>query len=137
MTAKKLSPEEAKELFARFDANKSGTLTLSEIQTAVLSVFPNLKANKQVIFQAYRDADTSGDHVVQFNEFERLIDRLQYYNVIYEIFHDLDKDENKSIDFEEFKKGYLKLLEKYSEAKLREEFNKIDKDHGGRIRFEE
>ncbi|KAF0411904.1 EF-hand [Gigaspora margarita] len=78
-----------------------------------------------------------GDHVVQFNEFERLIDRLQYYNVIYEIFHDLDKDENKSIDFEEFKKGYLKLLEKFSEAKLREEFNKIDKDHGGRIRFEE
>ncbi|CAG8597894.1 8291_t:CDS:2 [Dentiscutata erythropus] len=134
----KLSEEEIEKLFKKFDANGNGILSLSEIQTAVISTYPQYKENKPAIMRAYKAADASKDGYVQLEEFGRLIDLLHYYNELYEIFQKLDVDHDKRITFEEFKKGHkLIKLQGLSDEELKEEFTKIDTNNGGLILFDE
>ncbi|CAG8731635.1 16632_t:CDS:1, partial [Gigaspora rosea] len=46
------------------------------------------------------------DGLIQLNEFDRLIELLYYYDEVYHIFQQLDKNKDESISFEEFKKGH-------------------------------
>ncbi|CAG8583402.1 28424_t:CDS:2, partial [Dentiscutata erythropus] len=125
-------------IFNQFDINGNGLLSLSEIQTAVITNLPEYKDNKPAILRAYKAADVSKDGYVQREEFGRLLDLLFYYKELHEIFKSLDVDHDRRITFEEFKKGHkLILLEGYSDEKLKEEFDSIDKNKGGLILFDE
>ena len=78
------------------------------------------------------------DGFIDAKEFERLIDLLHYYNELYKIFKQLDKNSDKRISFAEFKKGHeLVGLHGLSNAELKEEFNEIDTNQGEFILFDE
>ena len=75
---------------------------------------------------------------VEFKEFRRLIELLYYYNELSDLFRQLDTDRDKRISFSEFKKGH-ELIGQFNTHgnHLREEFDRIDTNHGGFILFDE
>ncbi|CAG8792552.1 887_t:CDS:2, partial [Dentiscutata erythropus] len=136
--ADKLSKEEIKKLFNTFDTNGNGKLSYSEIESAVLGAYPQFNSKKKVIMRAYKEADASKNGYVEIDEFGLLLDSLNYFYELYEIFQKIDKDNDGRINFDDFKKGrkVLKLTES-SDAELKTEFEKIDLNHGGLILFDE
>ena len=78
------------------------------------------------------------DGFIDFKEFGRLIDLLHYYNELFKIFKELDINNDRRIDFGEFKKGHELIgISVGSIKELREKFNEIDTNHGGYILFDE
>ncbi|CAG8570169.1 13532_t:CDS:2 [Racocetra fulgida] len=134
----KLSAEKVNEVFKQFDFNNNGILSLAEIDNAVIYLYPQFSDKKPVLMRAYKAADTSKDGFIERDEFPRLIELLYYYNELYDLFQQLDKNKDKRITFEEFKKGYkLMGIGRLSNDEIKEEFNKIDTNHGGYILFDE
>ncbi|CAG8635439.1 1095_t:CDS:2, partial [Racocetra fulgida] len=88
--------------------------------------------------RAYKEADTSKDGYVEIEEFGRLLDSLNLYYELYEIFQKVDKDKDGRIHFDDFKKGrkFMKLND-LSDNELKTEFEKIDENKGGFILFDE
>ncbi|CAG8710255.1 2696_t:CDS:2, partial [Dentiscutata heterogama] len=126
-------------LFDTFDTNGNGKLSYSEIESVVLRTYPQqFNSRKKVIMRAYQDADASKNGYIEIGEFGILLDALNHYYELYEIFQKVDKDNDGRIDFNEFKKGrkVLKLIE-LSDAELKMEFEKIDMNRGGLILFDE
>ena len=75
---------------------------------------------------------------IELREFQSLINFLDEYNKLVDLFGQLDTNKDKRISFIEFKKGH-KLLGQSNipENHLSEEFNRIDTNHGGYILFDE
>ncbi|CAF1360405.1 unnamed protein product [Didymodactylos carnosus] len=131
------SETDIKKLFKQFD-NGNGVLSLAEIDKAIIRLYPQFANNKPAIMRAYKAADTSGNGFVELAEFGKIVDLLHYYNEISQVFQQLDKNKDKRISFNEFKKGYdLLNQDSDDEEALREEFNSIDTNHGGYILFDE
>ncbi|RIB22890.1 hypothetical protein C2G38_2172771 [Gigaspora rosea] len=134
----KLSKEKIKETFKKFDYNGNGILSLAEIDKAAIELYPQFADEKPVLLRAYKAADASKDGFIQLKEFDRLIDLLYYYDEVYHIFQQLDKNKDKRISFEEFKKGHeLVGLQHHSADELKKDFDEIDTNQGGYILFEE
>lgn len=75
---------------------------------------------------------------IEFKEFRRLIDLLYYYNELSDLFGQLDTNNDRRISFNEFKKGHTLIGQSsLDENYLRQEFNRIDTNHGGYILFDE
>ncbi|CAF1013027.1 unnamed protein product [Didymodactylos carnosus] len=135
--SQRMNKAELKKLFKAFD-NGNGHLSLAEIDRAVTYFYPQFGTNKQAIMRAYKEADTSGNGFVELNEFGKIIDLLLYYDDISKVFQQLDRNKDKRISFEEFKKGHEILDIEYDDnVQLKQEFNSIDTNHGGYILFDE
>jgi Ca2+-binding EF-hand superfamily protein len=75
---------------------------------------------------------------VELKEFGKIVELLHFYDEINKVFEELDTNGDHRISFSEFKKGFHLLNEDYSdEHYLKDEFNKIDTNHGGFILFDE
>jgi hypothetical protein len=61
------------ELFARFDANGNGGLSLAEVDKAVLELYPEFN-NKPALLRAHSAADVSGDGFIGRCEFRLLLE---------------------------------------------------------------
>ncbi|CAG8690350.1 22176_t:CDS:2 [Dentiscutata erythropus] len=134
----KLSKEKIKDTFRRFDYNGNGILSLAEIDKAAIEIYPQFADEKPVLMRAYKAADASKDGFIQLNEFSRLIDLLYYYDELYHLFQQLDKNKDKRISFGEFKKGHdLMGITTNNIDELKKEFAKIDTNDGGYILFDE
>ncbi|RIA84017.1 hypothetical protein C1645_742649 [Glomus cerebriforme] len=133
----KLDKAQVKKVFDIFDYNGNGVLSLAEIDRAVIELYPDLAKNKLAIMRAYKAADTSKDGLIDFNEFERLINHLHYYELLM-MCKKIDKNNDNLINFMEFKKGHkLMGIIVNSDRKLKEKFNEIDTNKDGYIFFEE
>ncbi|CAB4396268.1 unnamed protein product [Rhizophagus irregularis] len=138
ITTKKLSRNQVKKIFDIFDYNNDGIISKDEINKAVVQLYPHLSKDESVIMQAYKAADTSQDGFIDFNEFERLIYLLHYYNELSHIFKKLDTDNDGRIDFKEFKKGYdLIGIDVKSNTMLKARFDKICANNEEYIYFDE
>ncbi|CAB4414428.1 unnamed protein product [Rhizophagus irregularis] len=138
ITTDKLDKAEIKKIFNFFDSNGNGILSLAEIDKAVVEIYPQLAEDKPAVRRAYKAADTSKDGFINFKEFGRLIDLLYYYNNLFQVFKKLDIDNDRRINFNEFKKGYeLMGIKVDSSEELKSKFDEIDTNHGGYILFEE
>ncbi|PKC12544.1 EF-hand [Rhizophagus irregularis] len=138
ITTDKLDKAEIKRIFDVFDYNGNGILSLAEIDKAVIEIYPHLAEDKPAIMRAYKAADTSQDGFIDFKEFGRLIDLLHYYNNLFQIFKKLDIDNDRRINFNEFKKGYeLMGINVNSPKELKSKFDEIDTNRGGYILFDE
>ncbi|CAF4183602.1 unnamed protein product [Adineta steineri] len=135
--AQRLTSNQIKELFHEFD-NGNGILSLAEIDRAVIYWHPELGTNRQAMLRAYKAADIDHNGFVQLREFRHLIELLCLYNEFSIVFGQLDKNHDKKISFSEFVKGHELIdHEDMDEDELRDEFDRIDTNHGGCILFDE
>ncbi|CAF4067798.1 unnamed protein product, partial [Rotaria sordida] len=126
-----------RKLFKQFD-NGNGHLSLAELDRAIVHFYPQLGTNKKAIMRAYKAADTSGNGFVELREFEKIVQLLNHYDKLSQIFKELDTNDDHRISFSEFKRGFALIGEDDSnENYLRQEFNKIDTNKGGYILFDE
>ncbi|RIB22889.1 hypothetical protein C2G38_2074361 [Gigaspora rosea] len=133
-----MSKEKIKETFKKFDYNGNGILSLAEIDKAAIELCPQFADEKPVLLRAYKAADASKDGFIQLKEFDRLIDLLYYYDEVYHIFQQLDKNKDKRISFEEFNKGHEFVgLQNRSADEFKKDFDEIDTNKEGYILFEE
>ena len=135
---KKFSDEEIHDLFKQFDANNNnGLLSLAEIDKAIGDLWPEMFKFKAAIMRAYKTSDLSEDGLINESEFKELLTYLSYYVKLYQVFDQMDVDDDKRIEFSEFVKGHELVGVKSPEAELRAEFAKIDTNGGGIILFDE
>ncbi|CAF1266037.1 unnamed protein product [Rotaria sordida] len=135
--AQRLTKDECRKLFRQFD-NGNGMLSLAKIDRAIIYWYSEFGTNRQAMLRAFKAADTNDTRFIEFKEFHRFLDLLYYYNQLSDLFGQLDTNKDKRISFNEFKKEFE--LIRYSstdEKSLRQEFNRIDTNHGGYILFDE
>ncbi|KAJ3035975.1 hypothetical protein HDV00_003269 [Rhizophlyctis rosea] len=133
----KVSREQVKKAFDQFDYNGNHILSLAELDKAIIEVLPQFADDKPAIMRAYKAADKTQDGFINEEEFTRFVDLLWYYNDLYKKFDQLDKDDDRRITFEEFKKGQKLVGLNIPEAEAKKEFDAIDTNGGGMILFEE
>lgn len=76
--------------------------------------------------------------MIELREFGKIVELLNHYNKISEVFEQLDTNGDHRISFNEFKQGFDLMGEDSSNEKfLKQEFNKIDTNKGGFILFDE
>ncbi|KAJ3231384.1 hypothetical protein HDU78_007735 [Chytriomyces hyalinus] len=122
--------------YAEFDSHPNGMLSLAEIDKALIHVAPELAKDKPAIMRAYKAADSkTADGFIEKSEFESFVTLLIKYDKIYKMFQEVDKDQDRRIDFAEFEKGRKKLG--LTSGSARADFDAIDKNGGGMILFDE
>lgn len=123
-------------LWNSLDFNGNGIVSLAEIDKWVVERYPLLNS-KPALMRAYKKTtlkDGNGDAWVQRNEFIKLLRNLFYFNRVYLVFSEIDSDNDRRIDLDEFKAGF-KLLKLDADAST--VFTEIDTNNGGFILFDE
>jgi Ca2+-binding EF-hand superfamily protein len=139
-----------KDLFALFDPNNNGYLSLAEVDRGcrdVLGLYQLFEA-KKVIMRAFQNArgvgnanDANGSlgrDFVEKKEFRLLLVYLRQYFEIWQMFDQVETGNDHRINLEEFKEAIPKLAEwgvKVDDAET--EFKVVDANGGGLILFDE
>jgi len=132
------SKELRTKLWRGLDFNGNGIVSLAEIDKWVVERYPLLNS-KPALMRAYKKTtlkDGNGDDWVQRREFIKLLCNLFYFNRVYLVFDEIDTDDDRRIDLEEFKTGF-DCLNMSSDYKAESVFTAIDKNGGGYILFNE
>jgi Ca2+-binding EF-hand superfamily protein len=148
----KTEEEQAKraEIFAAFDPNGNGYLSLAEIDKGcrdVLGLYELFEA-KKAIMRAYQAAKSVGNtdtpseqgtDYVEKAEFRLLLKYLRDYFMIWRIFQKIDTGSDGRINVEEFKMAIPKIEKVFgiAFAQPEAEFSKIDANSGGQVLFDE
>jgi Ca2+-binding EF-hand superfamily protein len=148
----KPSKQRRRDLFARWDVNENGCLSLAEIDRGLHTTLglEEIDGSKPVIMRAFtaaRDANRRTrpeakrrDDYVERDEFRLLMCYLRIYFEIFVAFNRVDASFDGRISLDEFKRA-LALLNAWgvrvSEAHAEAEFAKIDENGGGSILFDE
>eukprot|EP00055_Hartaetosiga_balthica_P008040 m.28757 g.28757 ORF g.28757 m.28757 type:complete len:647 (-) comp6087_c0_seq2:263-2203(-) len=121
------------------DFNGNNIVSLAEIDKFVGARFPKLN-NKPALMRAYKQTtlkDGDKDAWVEKKEFPFLLRNLLYFNVLYDAFDDIDKDDDRRMDFDEFKQGMGVLNISMDDADAQGEFSAMDANDGGLVLFDE
>jgi hypothetical protein len=137
------------ELFSDFDPNSNGFLSLAEVEKGIRDVLrlDQVFKSKAVIMRAFTAAKSANsakgrsklsDDFIEKNEFRLLMVYLRQYFELHHMFDTIDTDDDKRVEFDEFKQALDKIKAWGLEVKdPKAEFNKIDTNHGGFILFDE
>merc|ERR1712232_1167880 len=134
--------KQLKELWGRMDFNGNGIISLAEIDKCVVEKFPLLN-HKPALMRAYKttinSSESNGDDWVQRKEFKRLLGNLFYFNKIFWVFDNADGDKDRKMNFDEFKHSVTLLAGNagMKETDMKADFDKVDRNHGGSILFDE
>lgn len=146
---KKNDEERAKRLkiWKAIDINGNGYVSLAELDKGLRDALPipTLFDLKKVLIRAFNAAKNKvppktkhSDDYIEWMEFRICLVYLRQYFEYYVMFCRVDTSDDFKIDINEFKKA-LPTLEKWG-IKIKDaqaEFNKIDKNKGGVIMFDE
>lgn len=99
--------EELRELFATVDDDDSGEVGLEEVKAASLARWPNL--DMSLIEQAFATADMDGSGVVTFDEFDELVQCMQFLNHNRHMIRELLDQFSEGVGREEFQMGIAAL----------------------------
>jgi Ca2+-binding EF-hand superfamily protein len=133
MASKLLTQDECAALWNRLDYNGNGRLSLAELDKGVVELWPDLN-HKPAIMRAYKAADKSEDGFIQKKEFRFVINFIHYYNVLWQLFAEIDTDDDRRLDRDEFVKAFATLgIEEDPDAV----FSSMDKNNGGHVLFDE
>lgn len=135
MLKNNLNSKQISETWSRFDSNGNKKLSLAEIDLAVINLLPQFANDKPALMRAYRDCQEHG--FVYFKDFEKLLQKLVFYDQIFKKFQKLDLDKDRRLDFTEFKKGFKILGLSLNEDELKAAFKEADRDGFGMVLFEE
>lgn len=135
-------------LFAAFDPNGNGYLSLAEIDKGcrdVLGLYELFEA-KKAIMRAYQASkgvgNKSGDRgadYVEAAEFRLLLKYLRDYFMLWKLFQKIDTGDDDRINMDEFMTAVPKI-ETFFGIEIAEpeaEFAKIDANTGGQVLFDE
>ena len=86
-----LREDAAQEMFARWDANGNGALSLAEVDKAVVELLPGYDY-KPALMRAYQAAGKHGGGFVEAADFRRLLHFIAYFTELWELFAELDAD---------------------------------------------
>jgi len=122
------------------DVNGNNKVSLAEIDKLVVYKYTLLN-NKKALMRAYKQTclmdGGDGDAWVEPEEFPQLLLNLFYFNKLYAAFIDIDKDFDRRLDFNEFRKGAKKLGLRLKKKEAIEEFKRMDANGGGVVLFDE
>jgi hypothetical protein len=86
------------------DVNGNGSLSLAEIDKAVIELYPQFN-NKPALMRAYKSADKSGNGFIGRKEFRLLVSYLVYFNGLWEKFEEIDSSGDRRLTLQEFVRG--------------------------------
>ena len=121
-------------LFDRIDNNGSGTLSLAEIDKAVVTMWPQFD-HKKALMRAYRAADRDDDGFIRRREFAKLLKYIVYFNELWDRFEDIDANHDHRLNLEEFIDGCAAVGLEVQDSDVA--FQELDADGGGFILFDE
>eukprot|EP00760_Papus_ankaliazontas_P028629 PhM_4_TR3816/c0_g1_i1/m.91983 len=153
------SKKKRMELFRLFDPNGNNYLSLAEVDRGVRDILglEVLFDCKPVLIRAFNAAKSANDDprnihakratnrqqplgadYVEKCEFRLLLVYLRQYLELWQMFDAVDTDDDRRVDFEEFKKA-LPLIESwgYKVEDAEAEFKKVDADGAGMLLFDE
>ena len=97
--------------------------------------------HKPALMRAYKQTclkdGGDGDAWVEPPEFPMLLLNLFYFNKLFQLFDDVDADDDRRLDLAEFREGLGLLGFDLSPADAEAEFAAMDGDGGGKILFDE
>lgn len=129
--------DERKKLFDAYD-NGNGLYSLSELDRMLIAekCFADFNL-KPVIMRAYKKADSFGkrEGLITRLEFKKFLEFLPIYKKLWVYFDEVDTNDDRRVDLEEFKKGAEYIGHMVSDPES--EFKKIDINGGGKILFDE
>mmetsp|Transcript_47967 Transcript_47967/g.111215 ORF Transcript_47967/g.111215 Transcript_47967/m.111215 type:complete len:482 (-) Transcript_47967:82-1527(-) len=127
-----------RELWGHLDFNGNNIVSLAEIDKLVVERYPLLN-HKPALMRAYKATMRSvkDDDWVEKREFKALLGNLFYFNKLFWLFTCEDADHDRRLGFTEFKKLLSIVGAKMSEAEARQDFNRVDRNGGGIILFDE
>merc|ERR1719446_911703 len=137
-----------KKLWRKLDYNGNNVVSLAEIDKLVVEqvaggVWPEWLNNKPALMRAYKKTilkDGDGDDWVEKHEFHALLLNIFWFNKLWGIFHSMADDgtgTDRRMDVNEFVRGMSQLGLNLSDTEARQEFAKIDTNHGGQVLFVE
>jgi Ca2+-binding EF-hand superfamily protein len=129
-----------KEMWKRIDFNGNNIVSLAEIDKLAVEAYPLLN-HKPALMRAYKATinapSANNDDWVNKKEFKMLLGNLFYFNKLFWLFEHVDADQDRRLTYAEFKKCLTVANTKMSEAEMRNDFQKVDRNGGGIILFDE
>jgi Ca2+-binding EF-hand superfamily protein len=139
-------------LFAGFDPNGNGYLSLAEVDKGCKDVLdlPEIYENKSVMMRAFQAAKVVnnarprerksdlGDDYIERSEFRLLLIYLRNYFEVWQMFDRIDSGDDRRINLDEFKTA-VSMIEGWGVKieNAEETFDEIDGNDGGQILFDE
>lgn len=133
------SHDKLRKMWNTIDFNDNGKVSLAEIDKWVVEGYPLLN-HKPALMRAYKmtistEGGGDGDDWVEKKEFVHLLGNLVYFNKLFWLFSSVEDDNDRRMDFAEFKKfAAVSGLKYKSEMEAQSEFHKIAKG-GNHILF--
>jgi len=131
----KLTPrqrQEFKALFDVYDKDKSGSISISELNTVLKKLGYNFTPENLV--HVMRIVDDNGDGELNFNEFLGFYDFLFY---LHSIFNEVDADKSGFLDRRELAQLLVKSGYKFSPRQVELLYRMCDNDNSGKIEVAE
>ena len=127
-----------RQLFDQIDVNRNGTLSLAELDKAVVELWPSFN-RKPAIMRAYKAADASGNGWLNRREFSVFLQFLVVFENLWRQFEIIDTDGDRRLTMQEFVSKAPKLPEYVSKTpnELEAIFRSLDKNGGGVLLFDE
>eukprot|EP00045_Choanoeca_perplexa_P010618 m.109156 g.109156 ORF g.109156 m.109156 type:complete len:772 (-) comp15337_c0_seq4:117-2432(-) len=121
------------------DYNGNGLCSLAELDKYIVSNYAILD-HKPALMRAYKQTtlnDGDGDAWVERAEFPAFLRNVFYFNKLFHAFEQIDSDDDRRLDFDEFKAGLKVLDMALSDREARQEFDTMDSNDGGVVLFDE
>merc|ERR1719188_1208973 len=128
------------DLWHVLDFNGNNIVSLAEIDKFCVENYPLLN-HKPALMRAYKatihGAGSNNDDWVQKKEFKALLGNLFYFNKLFWLFHKADPDNDRRLTYKEFCFCLNVCGAKMSQDEMRRDFQKVDRNGGGIILFDE
>ena len=131
---------ERRKLFNAYDPNGNNLMSLAELDRMIKleTVFFSFD-HKPAIMRAYKKADEHGskkyEGLITRKEFQYFIKYLQIFKQAWDVFDEIDKNDDRRINRDEFFKGQEALGLNMNQEECEKTFKEIDTNDGGIILF--